>query len=154
MSVYFLDSSGLIKRFTRESGTAWILNLFKPSNGNIIFISRITQVEAVAGLTKQNRIGSLSSANLSKSIKRLKRSLDNRYAFVEVSEKVAERAMNLAKNHGLRGYDAVQLSTAIQIEQKRKSASLSSIIFVSADNDLNNAAIAEGLQVENPNNYP
>ncbi len=154
MSVYFLDSSGLIKRFTRESGTVWILNLFKPSNGNIIFISRITQVEAVAGLTKQNRIGSLSSANLSKSIKRLKRSLDNRYAFVEVSEKVAERAMNLAKNHGLRGYDAVQLSTAIQIEQKRKSASLSSIIFVSADNDLNNAAIAEGLQVENPNNYP
>lgn len=153
MEVYFLDSSGLIKRFAKETGTSWILNLFRNSN-NTIFISRITQVEAVAGLTKQSRIGSLSSANLSKSIKRLKRSLDNRYAFVEVSEKIAGNAMDLAKKYGLRGYDAVQLSSAIKIEQRRKAELLSSITFVSADSNLNSAASAEGLQVENPNNYP
>lgn len=57
MGVYFFDSSGLIKRFTVETGTSWVLNLFKPSNKNIIFISRITQVETVAGLAKQNRTG-------------------------------------------------------------------------------------------------
>lgn len=96
----------------------------------------------------------MSSANLAKSIKRLKKSLENRYAFVEVSANIAERAMDLAEKYGLRGYDAVQLSSAIYIEQKRKSSLMSLITFVSADNDLNKAAFAEGLQVENPNDYP
>jgi uncharacterized protein len=154
MSVYFLDTSGLIKRFTRETGSSWILALFKPSNNNILFISRITPVEAIAGLAKQNRMGNLSSADLSKSVKRFKRSLESRYAFVEISETVAGRAMDLAEKYGLRGYDAVQLSSATQIEKKRKSLSLSSLVFVSADNILNNAAAAEGLQIENPNHYP
>lgn len=48
MDSYFFDSSGVIKRFTREIGTSWILKLFRPSAGNVIFITRITPVEVVA----------------------------------------------------------------------------------------------------------
>jgi predicted nucleic acid-binding protein len=54
----------------------------------------------------------------------------------------------------LRGYDAVQLATALETNRKRLSDGLSALVFVSADAELNNAAQAEGLEVENPNNYP
>jgi predicted nucleic acid-binding protein len=27
MAVYYLDTSALVKRYARESGTAWVLNL-------------------------------------------------------------------------------------------------------------------------------
>jgi hypothetical protein len=60
----------------------------------------------------------------------------------------------IVKKHGLRGYDSVQLATAINFHVKRSSANLPPLIFVSSDDKLNTAAQVEGLTVENPNNYP
>lgn len=62
--------------------------------------------------------------------------------------------MQIADKHELRGYDAVQLASAIETDRLRRANGLSSIIFVSADNALNSAAQAEGLTIDNPNNYP
>lgn len=154
MDAYYFDSSGLVKRFTREKGTAWVLNLFKPSNRHTIYIARITPVEVIAALTRQNRIGTISVSELDKSTGRFVRSLQSRFAFVEISDNLVRAAMTLAKDYSLRGYDAVQLAAALQIHRRRKSLNLSPLIFVSADNNLNAAASAESLAVENPNNYP
>jgi hypothetical protein len=68
--------------------------------------------------------------------------------------KIIEEAGLLAEKYFLRGYDAVQLACALEIEKTRNSLGASSIIFVSADNALNQAAQSEGLTVDNPNNYP
>lgn len=97
MDAHFFDSSAVIKRFAREKGTSFVLDLFKPSNRNTIFIARITSVEVVAGLAKQNRTGNLTSTEFDKSVRRFERSLQNRFAFVEISEKVTKEAMNLTK---------------------------------------------------------
>lgn len=61
--------------------------------------------------------------------------------------------MHLAESHGLRGYDAVHLATALALQQIRQSAGWSPLTFVSADNNQLSAANAEGVLVENPNNY-
>jgi len=66
---------------------------------------------------------------------------------------VREAAL-LAEKYFLRGYDAVQLATALRIEGERKVIGAASLVFVSADEDLNQAAQAEGLSVENPDNCP
>ncbi len=55
----------------------------------------------------------------------------------------------IADMHVLRAYDAVQLAAALDI--LRQDAAL---ILVSADADLNAAASAEGLPVEDPNLHP
>ena len=154
MDALFFDSSAVVKRFARESGTAWVLGLFKPSNENILFVARITSVEVVAALAKQGRIENLTQTEFDKSVRRFKRSLQNRFAFVEISESITNEAMDLAEKHELRGYDAVQLAAALKIHRRRIQLNLSTLIFVSADKDLNDAAIIEGLTVENPNNYP
>ncbi len=62
--------------------------------------------------------------------------------------------MNYANKYELRGYDAVQLAASLEVEKRIKLTGGLPLIFVSADNDLNQAALAEGLSVENPNNYP
>ena len=62
--------------------------------------------------------------------------------------------MGLATKHALRGYDAVQLAAALEANDERIADDLAPLILVSADDDLNTAAEAEGLKVENPNNYP
>lgn len=50
----------------------------------------------------------------------------------------------LAYRHGLRAYDAIQLAAAVQLQTKFNSLDLSAVAFFSVDNELNNAAVAEG----------
>jgi hypothetical protein len=59
----------------------------------------------------------------------------------------------LAKVHSLRGYDAVQLASALEVENELTSLNLPNLIFVSADNELNNAAKSEGLTVQLSMNF-
>jgi hypothetical protein len=61
--------------------------------------------------------------------------------------------MLLAETHGLRGYDAMQLATALEVNTLRIVSGLPPLTLVSADVELNAAAIAEGLTVEDPNAY-
>ncbi len=61
--------------------------------------------------------------------------------------------MQIADKYELRGYDAVQLASALEANRLRQNNSLSAITFISADNNLNSAATAEGLAVDNPNNH-
>ena len=53
MGAYYFDSSALIKRFTREVGSRFVLNLFRPSRQNSIYTARVSPVEVAAGLSKQ-----------------------------------------------------------------------------------------------------
>lgn len=153
MSALFLDSSSLVKRYALETGTSWIFSLIRPSAKNRLYLARITGVEVVAALTKRMRVGSLSARATAKAIKRFEREFANRYLLIEVSPQIIKSAMTLAKKHTLRGYDAVQLASALQANADRISIGGSPLTFISADKHLNSAATAEGLKVDDPNNH-
>lgn len=53
MAAYFLDSSALVKRYARETGTAWMLSLFRTGARHRLYVSRITGVEVAAALTRK-----------------------------------------------------------------------------------------------------
>ena len=59
------------------------------------------------------------------------------------------QAASLAKRHGLRGYDAVQLAATLETHSH-----LPSVTMLSGDANLNAAAQAEGLAVDDPNSHP
>src|SRR5437763_275966 len=63
-------------------------------------------------------------------------------------------AMRLANTHSLRAYDAVQLAAALHIRREHHDAGFSPVTLISADQALNDAATAEGMAVDNPNNHP
>jgi predicted nucleic acid-binding protein len=73
---------------------------------------------------------------------------------VEVTEALIERAMGLAEAYGVRGYDAVQLAAALEVNALLVAAGLPALVLVSADAELNAAAISAGLAVEDPNSHP
>jgi hypothetical protein len=67
---------------------------------------------------------------------------------------VVEQAVQLTQRHRLRGYDAVQLATALDANATLVAAGLPALTFVAADDDLLAAARAEGLDADNPNLHP
>jgi len=54
----------------------------------------------------------------------------------------------------LRAYDAVQLAAALEVKRIYQTGGLGPVILVSADQELNAAAVAEGLLVDDPNSHP
>jgi len=154
MSVLFLDSSAITKKYVREIGTAWIVNIFRPKSPDRVYVAEITLVEVISALTRRHRAKSLSSLVYQKVQNRFRRNFEEKFFKIEINLSVIKQAAALAEKHALRGYDAVQLASAVNLHERRQKAGLSPLIFVSADNDLNTAAQAEGLQVDNPNNHP
>jgi len=72
---------------------------------------------------------------------------------IEITASVVAKAMDLSEQYGLRGYDSVQLAAALELCAQCRLAGLPELTFVAADNDLNTAAAAEGLTVDDPNNH-
>ena len=70
-----------------------------------------------------------------------------------VQEHGTAQAMELAERHGLRGYDAVHLASALALQQMREVMQLPSLTFVSADVRQRETAAAEGFTVEDPNEH-
>lgn len=73
---------------------------------------------------------------------------------IDLSANLVNDAVALARKHALRGYNAVQLATVLEVHNERTALSLSPLILLFADTELNAAAVSEGLLVDNPNNHP
>ena len=152
MASYYLESSALVKRYVVETGTAWVRGLVMPASGNTLFIAQITGVETIAAITLRARRGATSPGDAATAVANFRRDFALGYYAVPVTLAVIGQAMDLTERHGLRGYDAVQLATALHVQ--RQTNSLAAPIFICADANLNAAAAAEGLAVDNPNAPP
>ena len=154
MPAFYCDSSALVKCYRQEAGTAWMRQLTAPNSGNTIYIAQIAGVEVVAAITRQRRRGLLVPADAIAAIDAFRQDFQALYYRVALSEALIFDAMSLAEQHGLRGYDAVQLAAALQILRQRVAAGLTPQTFVSADAELNVAAAVEGFIVEDSNQHP
>ncbi len=152
--VYYVDTSALSKRYVTETGTTWLQARLDPSTGCTVYIVRITAVELIAALTRRERGGTLLSSDAAVARAAFRIHLRAEYKVIEVTEALANRAMTLAEVYGLRGYDAVQLAAAIEVNASYRVAGLPAITLNSADTELNAAAMAEGLTVDDPNSHP
>ena len=126
----------------------------RPSSNNFLAIATITGAEVVSALTRKLRGAKFSRWQYDNAIRRFEREFSARYFATDVTTPLVEAAMELAKKHGLRGYDAVQLASCLAVSENRRFLGLSQLTFVTADSDLVKAGLAEGLTVENPNNHP
>ena len=152
--VYFTDTSALSKRYVAEIGTTWLQTALDPATGCSVYIVGITAVELIAALTRRERGGTLSPTDAAAARAAFRAHLGAEYKSIEVTEALIHRAMLLAETKGLRGYDAVQLAAALDVNASYIAAGLPAIILISADAELNAAATVEGLRVENPNSHP
>lgn len=142
MSCFFVDTSALAKRYIAEQGSEWLLSWIEPTAGNTVSIAEITHVEMFSLLARRQREGSLTTENAD--------ALQDECLVLPLDSEILQQARLLVTKYPLRSLDAIQLASALQA---RKVLAVS-ITFISADNNLLNAASAEGFPIDNPNHYP
>ena len=153
MGNYFFDSSALVKRYMAEAGSMWVGDLTHRAHGNRCYLSNIAGAEVVAALSRRLIFGGSKRTFAPTAIAIFRSDFSQRFLIIALSASIIESAMDLAERHSLRGYDSVQLAVALKINS-RFLAGRDRCTLVSADLELNSAAIAEGLTVENPNDHP
>ena len=154
MAAYFLDSSAIVKRYVQETGTAWVRRLVRSGKPDLIFLAHITAVEVTSAVARRRQGGSLPAARVRSILTRFRSHLAGRYIPVEITSTLLADAMRLANAHALRAYDAVQLAAALEVNGRFLSAGATGVTLISADQELNAAASAEGIAVDDPNMHP
>ena len=152
MGTYFLDTSAIVKRYVpAEQGYAWVAALCHPAQGHKLFISQAALVEVVATICRKTREQSITMAQRDRLIDTFRQDSQDSYSISLVTTGTYTSAGDLCRTHRLRAYDAVQLACALDLREEALADEVTAPIFVCADIDLSNVAIAEGLSVENPN---
>jgi uncharacterized protein len=154
MADYFLDTSALVKRHVNEVGSVWIRSLTRPKAAHTLYIARITAVEVYSAIARRQRGRHLSPAQAGAMLGHFRRHLAQRYNVLEMTPALFTEAMLAARKHGLRDYDAVQLTVALEVDRLNQNANFGTVTLLSSDRDLNIAATAEGLAVDDPTTHP
>ena len=149
MAVYFLDTSAVVKRYVQEIGTAWLRNLTDSQSSHVLFILQLTEVELTAALARRRKGLSLGAGQAQMALNQFRLEMVQHYRVVEVTVPLVNHATQLADRYALRAYDAVQFAAALEIRSLAPTMTL-----LSADDELNTAATAEGLPVDDPNTHP
>ena len=152
MPAFFLDSSAAVKRYVKETGSAWVTGIMVPSEGKTLYAASISPVEVVAALARRQRLQATTTVPASL-LQQFRREFPRLFAPVDISPVLIASAMDLAEKHALRGYDAVQLAAVVQVGALCRSAGVP-CTFISADAEQNVAAVREGLTVDDPNQHP
>jgi predicted nucleic acid-binding protein len=92
MTIYFLDSSALVKRYINEIGSNLVLGLFEPTLNNEIFIAAITRI---------SRSRSITFTDATLICNQFKSDLQQDYQIIEITEVIINSGMSLAINEGL-----------------------------------------------------
>lgn len=88
-----------------------------------------------------------------KALRRFKRDFDKRFIVIDLTPKIIKAGISLAEKYSLRGYDTAQLAVGLSVRNRLANSGIQNFTFISADIDLNSAAQAEDLAVDNPNNH-
>lgn len=153
MAVNYLDSSALVKRYFAESGSAWVQALCADAD-QMIVMAEIGLVEITAAMAGKLRGGYISARQFQMLRNDLDVDIKHEYALMSVNRSIVNNAMGLTARHRLRGYDAVHLACALYLQQALTAHQLTPLKFISADKDLLQAALTEGLLLDNPNQHP
>lgn len=148
---YYFDSSALLKRYINEQGSAYVRALMMEQDA-LRFVAQIAGVEVVSAITRQAAGKFITPRVRDVALSQFRRDFRDGYAVVAITGKMIARAMDLAEKRALRSCDAVQLSAAISIVNRAERLDVA-LVFVCADNALNEAARLEGLAVANPNDH-
>ena len=154
MAAFFFDSSALVKYYVDEVGSAWVESIIDAQSPNEITIAQITGVEVVAAISRRVLTRMTTAADAASAIQLFRGDFQAVFDVIPTTPQIIEEAMNLAELHRLRGYDAVQLAAVTTFDAQMTARGIGPLTLISADGELNEAAQAEGLLTDDPNQHP
>lgn len=137
-----------------EVGTAWVRALALPAAGHTLLIAQVTPAEIVSGVARRWREGTIPARTAHAIRLLVDRHTRREYLVIALQAPVLHRAEDLLETHPLRAYDAVQIASALESNERLVAAGLAPLVFVSADTRLLAVAGAEGLTTDDPTTHP
>lgn len=150
MSVYFVDTSVIAKRYLQEVGSRWVRALLRPAGHHTVILAETASVEFSSLINRLIRTQKLTAAEGARFRRRFTTHARKQYSVIELDTPILARARRITIRHPLRALDSIQLACAIQARQDTGAV----ITFLSADADLLAAAAAESFAVDNPLLHP
>lgn len=136
--ITYVDTSSLIKLVIDEDGSPQAGVIW--DSADFVASATLVVVEGRAALAAARRGGRLDSHQYRQAREEF-HALVGALLVVEITEKLASEAADLAESESLRGYDAVHLAAALTIE---------ATVLASTDGALCDAAQRRGLHIANP----
>lgn len=155
MTIYYFDTSAVVKRYVDEPGSLWIRRLCNERDAstnerlNLITIGEVTLVEVSAAFAILVRRTVLPKRLAERAYHKFISDFQDEYDLAQITSASLLIAASLAQRYPLKAYDAVQLSLALHANSLLNADGLS-LVLVSGDDQLLQAARAEGLVAENP----
>jgi predicted nucleic acid-binding protein len=137
--IVYIDASALVKRYVVERGSNDVIEL--TANADIVATSVVSRAEVAAALARAARLGVLDHAGARRAQSRSAREWPD-LARMPVTELLISRAAILAWDYALRGYDAIQLASALTWQESIGE----DVILATFDRQLWEAAHAAGLE--------
>jgi predicted nucleic acid-binding protein len=150
VAAYFFDSSAIVKRYVNEKGSAWVISTTDRSKGAHVYLASITGVEVIAAFARKRSGKAILPLVAAAAVSQFHDDFANEYRIIDISNPVIARSMEMADTYALRGYDAVQLGAALEINGRRLALGAPPLILIAGDTELLAAAEAEGLPTDNP----
>jgi uncharacterized protein len=145
LSLYFLDTSALVKLYVQEPGTDRLLPLVG-NRQNRFAVLTISVVEVRSAIRRRQRAGDIDNQAATAILESLKSHLETRFIRQAINDTVIDAALELIDRHALRAYDAVQLAGCIVL----CAIAAGAFTFVCSDRRLLEAASLEQLKVLDP----
>jgi len=138
--IVYLDASALVKRYVAERESNEVVEL--TASADIVATSVVSRAEVAAALARAARLRALGRESAHQAQRRFSREWPD-LARVPVTEALVARAETLAWEYALRGYDAVQLASALAWRE----AIGEDVVLATFDRQLWEAAPEANLQV-------
>jgi predicted nucleic acid-binding protein len=146
LSVYYLDTSVLVKLYVREPGTEQMIGLASPGQGHSLAVLSLARVEFRSAIRQRQRAGDVSQEAAEGLIRMMENHFQGMFLVQLVNEEVIEQAAALLDRHPLRAYDAMQLAGCLALGSRMTERPC----FVCSDQRLLRAAEGEGFTTLDP----
>ena len=148
MPVFYLDTSGIIKRYRSEAGTDVIDQLLtRPAPTDRFYSSLLSVLELTSGIRRLEASHQLPHELATGILAQFSRTTQELIQLWPLNGDVVTRAVHVASQHLLRSGDAIHLATALLLQSLDPNERT---VMVSADRELAAAARAAGLMTLDP----
>lgn len=151
MQRIFFDASASIKRYSQESGTSLVNEIFSRLPKTRMTCSTLGVLEIVSTLVRKRNDGRLSRTLFEQAVIEFRAEVidDQEFSATSVNDTLLLSSLDLITQHNLNTTDAVILRSSLQLQQALQGAG-DELMLWTADKRLLRAAQREGIPVFDP----
>lgn len=149
MTVFYLDTSALVKRYKTEDGSEAIDHLYEElPMGSHLATSFLSVLEFVSAIRRLLKANSISNDEFEDIVSTFSHELEP-FLIRTIDDKTVADAIMYVVKHALKSADSIQLATVIELREMMKEIG-ENVISICDDEELVSAGRKENLDTLNP----